>query len=181
MNIPPKYEDVVAELETERLRADVAVSDCNDAERREAALREELDALRESYEAMRDRKSSIVDLQQRLTVAEQALKFYADGDHLLLADADAWDTCSGEPVNFLHDEAGTASVEDGSIAKAALKPAAEGEGTKPQEAYEVFPDSPGGYYNGCPPSALADPMQCWRDGYEIAKKRAITAGLKVKP
>ena len=75
-------------------------------------------------------------LQQRLTVAEQragdleaALKFYADGDHLLLADADAWDTCSGEPINFLHDEAGTASVEDGSIAKAALKPAAEGEGS----------------------------------------------------
>lgn len=64
-------------------------------------------------------------LQQRLTAVEQGLKFYADGDHLLLADADAWDTCSGEPVNFLHDEAGTASVEDGSIAKAALKPAAE--------------------------------------------------------
>lgn len=69
-------------------------------------------------------------LQQRLTAAderadrlEQALRFYADGDHLLLADPDAWDTCSGEPVNFLHDDAGTASVEDGSIAKAALKPA----------------------------------------------------------
>lgn len=38
---------------------------------REAALRGELDALRESYESMRDRKNSIVDLQQRLTVAEQ--------------------------------------------------------------------------------------------------------------
>ncbi|UNM17333.1 hypothetical protein K0P33_17265 [Pseudomonas sp. ArH3a] len=73
------------------------------------------------------------ELQQRLTAAderadrlEQALKFYADGDHLLLADPDAWDTCSGEPVNFLHDDAGTASVEDGSIAKAALKPAEGG-------------------------------------------------------
>ncbi|MBL1311226.1 MULTISPECIES: hypothetical protein [unclassified Pseudomonas] len=69
-------------------------------------------------------------LQQRLTAADEradrlelALKFYADGDHLLLADPDAWDTCSGEPVNFLHDDAGTASVEDGSIAKVALKPA----------------------------------------------------------
>jgi hypothetical protein len=50
----------------------------------------------------------------------EALKFYANGDHLLLADPDAWDTCSGEPINFLHDDAGTASVEDGSIAKAAL-------------------------------------------------------------
>lgn len=50
----------------------------------------------------------------------EALEFYANGDHLLLADPDAWDTCSGEPINFLHDEAGTASVEDGSIAKQAL-------------------------------------------------------------
>lgn len=50
----------------------------------------------------------------------EALKYYANGDHLLLADPDAWDTCSGEPINFLHDDAGTASVEDGSIAKAAL-------------------------------------------------------------
>ena len=57
MNIPPEYEDVVAKL-------DAALS-------REAALREELAALRESYEAMRDRKNSIVDLQQRLTVAER--------------------------------------------------------------------------------------------------------------
>lgn len=57
MNIPPEYEDVVAKL-------DAALS-------REAALREELAALRESYEAMRDRKNSIVDLQQRLTVAEK--------------------------------------------------------------------------------------------------------------
>ena len=57
MNIPLKYEDVVAKL-------DAALA-------REAALREELAALRESYEAMRDRKNSIVDLQQRLTGAEQ--------------------------------------------------------------------------------------------------------------
>lgn len=59
MNIPPKYEDVVANLD--------------EALGREAALREELEALRESYEAMRDRKNSIVELQQRLTVAERAL------------------------------------------------------------------------------------------------------------
>jgi len=50
----------------------------------------------------------------------EALVYYANGDHMLLADPDAWDTCSGEPLNFLHDEAGTASVEDGTIAKAAL-------------------------------------------------------------
>lgn len=154
MNIPPKYEDVVAQLEA--------------ALGREAALREDLEmcvksqlgisisepgesfvqtTLRlyrmskrraaefgipegESLEADIEAFEGYDALQQRLTVAEQrnsaleaALKFYADGDHLLLADADAWDTCSGEPVNFLHDDAGTASVEDGSIAKAALKPA----------------------------------------------------------
>lgn len=51
----------------------------------------------------------------------ETLEYYAKGDHLLLADPDAWDTCSGEPMNFLHDEAGTASIEDGSIAKAALE------------------------------------------------------------
>jgi|GEM_PF-1804648 len=50
-----------------------------------------------------------------------ALEYYANGDHLLLANPDEWDTCSGEPANFLHDEAGTASVEDGSIAKVALE------------------------------------------------------------
>ncbi|MDG9928516.1 MULTISPECIES: hypothetical protein [unclassified Pseudomonas] len=55
-----------------------------------------------------------------VTELVEALEFYAQGNHLLLADPDAWDTCSGEPLNFLHDEAGTASVEDGSIAKAAL-------------------------------------------------------------
>ena len=60
MNIPPKYEDVVAKL-------DAALG-------REAALREELATLRESYESMRDRKNSIVDLQQRLTVAEQRVQ-----------------------------------------------------------------------------------------------------------
>ncbi|MGK9045871.1 hypothetical protein KXR63_00730 [Stutzerimonas chloritidismutans] len=51
----------------------------------------------------------------------KALEYYANGDHLLLADPDAWDTCSGEPQNFLHDDAGTASVEDGSIARVALE------------------------------------------------------------
>lgn len=136
----PKCEDVVVNL-------DAALG-------REAALREELEtekranynakvalkAASETCELWKGRTTNLTHtnsaLQQRLTVAEQrnvaleaALKFYADGDHLLLADADAWDTCSGEPINFLHDEAGTASVEDGSIAKAALKPAAEGEGS----------------------------------------------------
>lgn len=49
-----------------------------------------------------------------------ALKFYADGEHFQVADCSAWDTVSGEPPNWLCDEAGTATVEDGHIAKATL-------------------------------------------------------------
>lgn len=50
----------------------------------------------------------------------KALQFYADGHHFIKSDGDAWDTVSGEPQNYWCDEAGTATVEDGSIAKLAL-------------------------------------------------------------
>ncbi|MGB3290986.1 MAG: hypothetical protein WBA83_17065 [Burkholderiaceae bacterium] len=50
----------------------------------------------------------------------EALQFYADQDHFIISDDDAWDTVSGEPQNYFCDEAGTATVEDGSIARAAL-------------------------------------------------------------
>ena len=155
MNIPPKYEDVVANLdaalaEVERLKnmdhrqilaesaakylldsgAENFIGDVFTIEADDGLVKFEVIVTTQKVGA-KSPGEVCKDLQQRLTVAEQrnvaleaALKFYADGDHLLLADADAWDTCSGEPVNFLHDEAGTASVEDGSIAKAALKPAA---------------------------------------------------------
>jgi hypothetical protein len=51
----------------------------------------------------------------------KALRFYANGHHFGLSDPDAWDTVSGEPQNYYCDEAGTATVEDGSIAAAALR------------------------------------------------------------
>lgn len=57
---------------------------------------------------------------QDVTGLVGALEYYARGDHFILADPDAWDTCSGEPQNWLHDDEGTASVEDGSVAKQAL-------------------------------------------------------------
>lgn len=101
MNIPPKYEDVMAQL-------DAALG-------REAAFREELAALRESYEAMRDRKNSIVDLQQRLTVAE-----HREADlKKLLCDVinEATTGFAALKVDLAH------RVND------ALKPAAEGEGS----------------------------------------------------
>lgn len=49
-----------------------------------------------------------------------ALQFYADGHHFTRHDPHAWDTVSGEPANFYEDDAATATVEDGSVAKAAL-------------------------------------------------------------
>lgn len=51
----------------------------------------------------------------------QALKFYADKRHFHMHDPHAWDTVSGEPPNFWEDEFGTATVEDGSIAKLVLE------------------------------------------------------------
>lgn len=50
-----------------------------------------------------------------------ALRYYANGHHMLLSEPDKWDTVSGEPPNFKCDEAGTATVEDGSIAALALQ------------------------------------------------------------
>ncbi len=110
--------------------------DKSDSELLDAAL-SQLAAFREELAKTEDDLDIVVnhniDLMKRLADAERrnaeletALKFYSEGDHLLLADPDEWDTCSGEPINWLHDSAGTASVEDGSVAKAALN--------KPEEA-----------------------------------------------
>lgn len=73
------------------------------------------------------------ELQQRLTAADdradvlgQALKFYADRDHYSVDDGLNWDSCSGEPYNILWHEDQPWFIEDGSIAKAALKPAEGG-------------------------------------------------------
>lgn len=50
-----------------------------------------------------------------------ALQWYADSLHFDKASPDAWDTVSGEPQNWWCDEAGTATVEDGSIAAMTLR------------------------------------------------------------
>lgn len=63
-------------------------------------------------------KAELVTVPQ---VMLDALRFYANGDHFTMADEDAWDTVSGEPPNLWCDEAGTATVEDGSIAAMALR------------------------------------------------------------
>lgn len=49
-----------------------------------------------------------------------ALAWYAAGEHFTRSDPDAWDTVSGEPQNWWCDVAGTATVEDGSLAQMVL-------------------------------------------------------------
>lgn len=58
----------------------------------------------------------------------EALQFYADGLHFTMHDKDAWDTVSGEPQNFWEDENNTATVEDGSIARATITKIKEARG-----------------------------------------------------
>ena len=68
--------------------------------------------------------SYIVDnarLAEQVENLRAALQWYADGLHFDKASPDAWDTVSGEPQNWWCDEAGTATVEDGSIAAMVLR------------------------------------------------------------
>lgn len=60
-------------------------------------------------------------LSEQVESLRAALQWYADGLHFDKASPDAWDTVSGEPQNWWCDEAGTATVEDGSIAAMVLR------------------------------------------------------------
>jgi hypothetical protein len=60
-------------------------------------------------------------LAEQVDNLRAALQWYADGLHFDKASPDAWDTVSGEPQNWWCDEAGTATVEDGSIAAMVLR------------------------------------------------------------
>lgn len=68
----------------------------------------------------------VTDLRRKVEALETALRFYAQRKHFALSDADAWDTVSGEPQNYWCDDAGTATVEDGAIARAALAASQKG-------------------------------------------------------
>lgn len=69
-------------------------------------------------------EAMLAERQTEQSVLVEALKFYADSEHFILVNEDAWDTVSGEPLNFLHHDDGFGEsegcVEDGSIARAAL-------------------------------------------------------------
>lgn len=81
-----------------------------DAERASAKLQAALDAAEDQAAKNAD---EVLNLRA-------ALQWYADGLHFDKASPDAWDTVSGEPQNWWCDEAGTATVEDGSIAAMVL-------------------------------------------------------------
>ena len=138
MNIPPKYEDVVAQL-------DAALG-------REAALREELEAYRSSsvfgsVKTWLDSESAKVcrEVEQRLTVAEQLLRrVIACGELTRINHAELEvDICKwlepvtpSEPVTFGHEYNNLSVAERSAIQVtariqevAALKPAEEGEGS----------------------------------------------------
>ena len=100
MTTQPKYEDLVLKVA--------------EMERRETALRESLTDKREEYNKLCDRYDA---LQQLLTVEEQR----AGELEGLLRDASAW-----IKSNSFH---GTDAIELWERIDAALKPAAEGEGS----------------------------------------------------
>jgi len=65
-------------------------------------------------------QESVAALRAEIERLRKALQFYADGEHFVLSEPHAWDTVSGEPPNYWCDEAGTATVEDGSLARLVL-------------------------------------------------------------
>jgi hypothetical protein len=69
-----------------------------------------------------------------------ALQWYADGLHFDKASPDAWDTVSGEPQNWWCDEAGTAMVEDGSLASMVLAGKLTGQYPPPAAAISAAPE-----------------------------------------
>lgn len=66
---------------------------------------------------LRKANHALADQNIRLRAA---LQFYAAKEHLLIGDESAWDSVSGEPPNYLCDEAGTATIEDGYVAREIL-------------------------------------------------------------
>ncbi len=71
--------------------------------------------------------SALIEAAREIASLRAALKWYADGEHFTKSQPDAWDTVSGEPVNWWCDEAGTAMIEDGSLAGMVLAGKLSGE------------------------------------------------------
>ena len=90
----------------------------------------------------------VMEAADEIERLRKGLQYYADGSHMMLNEPGEWDTVSGEPQNFYCDNAGTATIEDGSIAKMIL------------QGYSL-PDDPEAAM--IPPTLPAEPLQKPRD------------------
>lgn len=125
MNIPPKYEDVVAQLAEETDAIEYMRKDRVRAEGREAALREELERRTADLLECGTRRKA---LQQRLTVAEQRAAVMEKALSRIAREHDCGcSPCTGSCTSQVALEITVDAMRD--IAIAALKPAAEGEGS----------------------------------------------------
>lgn len=89
---------------------------------REVVLSFEFDRLTAERHALQQRLTAA---DERVDVLEQALKFYAEREHYHFESGN-WDTVSGEPLNILWNGDEPDFIEDGAVARAALKPAEGG-------------------------------------------------------
>ena len=96
----------------------------DDRVRRASASAKDIERLTAERDAAQEElrlcEQDAIALQDERNALREALTFYAEKNHFMLSDESAWDTVSGEPQNLWCDEAGTAIVEDGAIARAAL-------------------------------------------------------------
>ena len=95
------------------MKIDFAIS-IDETEAAKAAIEAQAAPVAPVVRALTDDKPSRADLLA-------AVQFYADREHLIWTDESAWDTVSGEPQNWWCDEAGTAMIEDGTLAKMTLE------------------------------------------------------------
>jgi hypothetical protein len=116
-----------------RKSCSIAACNCGDQWSHGGSARERLTEIGEAFDSAgidRNGKTLLQATNETIARAEkaeqenarlrEALRFYADKNHFAISDEDVWDTVSGEPGNFWCDEAGTATVEDGWVARTAL-------------------------------------------------------------
>lgn len=111
----------VAEL-NHKLNEPVLLSEWQQLEKERDQLRDQVSALQRSidFDQIQAQQETIYQLRKDVKMLREAVRFYADGHHFILYDDTAWDTVSCEPQNFQEDDANTAMVEDGEVARQAL-------------------------------------------------------------
>lgn len=109
-----------------------------------------------------------------------ALQFYSDKRHFGISDESAWDTVSGEPQNFWCDEAGTATIEDGTVAAMALAgtPLRDDEPAAQEQAAPAVPVDVAKIIRGL---LLVIDRSCLGDSLQISEARAFLAAHSDAP